>query len=157
MKSVYCRIRKSEPILLQLSMPIYEFRCKSCGLEFDLERRMKERDEPAYCSCGSSADRFFIPSNFYVAMGVTKQENIEVRSIEHETRPQEAVKDRGYSVSMNSSSGAMYGCLFEGRGIRLHNSHVRGGSNVFLNVDRAIDSENSTIDFHDTIYQRKKP
>ena len=137
-------------------MPIYEFRCKSCGMEFDVERRMKERDKAAHCSCGSLADRLTIPSNFYVAMGVTRQGNTEAKNAMPETPPVRAVADRGHSVSIDSSSGSIYGCLFVGRGLSLRNSQVRGGANTFLNVDRAIQSENSTIDFRDTAYYRKK-
>lgn len=34
-------------------MPIYDYHCKSCSIDFDLKRKVDERDEPAKCfSCG---------------------------------------------------------------------------------------------------------
>lgn len=34
-------------------MPFYEYSCEKCGAQFDLMRRMVERDAPAVCpECG---------------------------------------------------------------------------------------------------------
>ena len=40
------------------AMPIYEYKCVSCGKQFDLLRRMRQADEPVTCpSCHNGAQR----------------------------------------------------------------------------------------------------
>jgi len=39
-------------------MPIYEYRCRECGAEFELMRRMDQLSEPVSCpECGADAER----------------------------------------------------------------------------------------------------
>lgn len=46
-------------------MPIYEYRCPKCGVNFELMRRMVEIDKPAPCpQCGTEAERV-VSSNAY--------------------------------------------------------------------------------------------
>jgi putative FmdB family regulatory protein len=52
-------------------MPIYEYRCPKCGLDFELLRRMSETSETARCpQCGVVAERqvsvFASKVGFYV-------------------------------------------------------------------------------------------
>jgi putative FmdB family regulatory protein len=44
-------------------MPIYEYRCPSCGWEFELIRRMSEVDEEALCpKCGQKVGKLISAS-----------------------------------------------------------------------------------------------
>lgn len=52
-------------------MPIYEYRCPKCGIDFELMRRFSEMNEPALCpQCGTEAERlvsvFASKVGFYV-------------------------------------------------------------------------------------------
>ena len=39
-------------------MPIYEYQCPKCGIDFELMRRMSELNEPALCpQCSAEAGR----------------------------------------------------------------------------------------------------
>lgn len=39
-------------------MPIYEYRCPSCGKDFELMRPFSKADEPASCpQCGAAAEK----------------------------------------------------------------------------------------------------
>ena len=39
-------------------MPIYEYLCAKCGMEFELRRSMSEADKPAVCpKCNSEAQK----------------------------------------------------------------------------------------------------
>jgi putative FmdB family regulatory protein len=39
-------------------MPLYEYRCTKCGVDFKLMRRMSEANEPALCpKCGGKAEK----------------------------------------------------------------------------------------------------
>jgi putative FmdB family regulatory protein len=41
-------------------MPLYEYRCSSCGKTFELRLRITEDStSPVLCSCGSEADRVY--------------------------------------------------------------------------------------------------
>ena len=57
-------------------MAIYEYRCKSCGREFELTRKMSESAAPATCpSCGSEAERLvsgFASTEGYGVKGMKK-------------------------------------------------------------------------------------
>ncbi len=53
-------------------MPIYEYYCTKCGLDFELIRSVSHSDDPAPCSeCGEPADRqlsnFAFRSNTFTA------------------------------------------------------------------------------------------
>jgi putative FmdB family regulatory protein len=47
-------------------MPLYDFRCKNCGLEFEVSRPLARATDPAFCPMDSSeADRVFtMPGTF---------------------------------------------------------------------------------------------
>ena len=52
-------------------MPIYEYRCSKCGIDFELIRRMDEMSKPALCpQCGAEAEKlisvFAAQEGFYV-------------------------------------------------------------------------------------------
>jgi putative FmdB family regulatory protein len=52
-------------------MPTYEYRCPSCGQEFELKRPMSEAGTPTTCpACGSAAEKlvsgFASKTGFYV-------------------------------------------------------------------------------------------
>lgn len=50
-------------------MPLYEFRCQSCG-EFEAWRALAELDNPVYCpSCNEVARRIFSPPNINLNSG----------------------------------------------------------------------------------------
>jgi len=39
-------------------MPIYEYRCPKCGVNFEVIRRIGEADKPATCQqCGAEAEK----------------------------------------------------------------------------------------------------
>lgn len=43
-------------------MPIYPFRCDSCGAEFEISRKISAMRDPAPCpACGTEARRIFTP------------------------------------------------------------------------------------------------
>ena len=49
-------------------MPIYEYRCSKCGIDFKLMRHMSEINEPALCpQYGAEAER--LVSNFASKVG----------------------------------------------------------------------------------------
>ncbi len=49
-------------------MPVYEYRCPKCGIDFELMRRIDEMNEPALCPrCGAKAER--LPSIFASKVG----------------------------------------------------------------------------------------
>jgi putative FmdB family regulatory protein len=52
-------------------MPVYGFRCTTCGNEFDLTRRFSESSDPATCPLdGAAANRVFsVPTIFSVGGG----------------------------------------------------------------------------------------
>ena len=47
-------------------MPLYDFHCDSCSLEFEVSRSMKDSDIPAHCPmCDAKARRVFsMPMTF---------------------------------------------------------------------------------------------
>ncbi len=46
-------------------MPIYAYKCKSCGEQFDSMRRMSDRDEDVSCpACGELAPQRMLSSVF---------------------------------------------------------------------------------------------
>ena len=46
-------------------MPIYEYRCPKCGVDFELIRHMDKMNEPAECpQCGTEAERIFSASAY---------------------------------------------------------------------------------------------
>lgn len=52
-------------------MPVYEYQCPKCGIDFELMRRMSEMNEPALCpQCGMEGERlvsvFASKVGFYV-------------------------------------------------------------------------------------------
>ena len=48
-------------------MPLYEFRCPSCGTEFELLLPMRNDGKPVRCpKCGTAADRLMSRCNFKV-------------------------------------------------------------------------------------------
>jgi putative FmdB family regulatory protein len=52
-------------------LPTYEYRCLSCGAEFELSRPMSEATTPAQCpTCGGAAEKlgsaFAAKTGFYV-------------------------------------------------------------------------------------------
>ncbi|NWF77685.1 MAG: zinc ribbon domain-containing protein, partial [Chloroflexi bacterium] len=52
-------------------MPVYKYRCPRCDTDFELMRRISEKNEPALClPCGSKAERlvsvFASKVGFYV-------------------------------------------------------------------------------------------
>ena len=52
-------------------IPIYEYQCNSCGLQFDKKQKASLASEPVGCDCGEQADRM-VPDTFnstYVVKG----------------------------------------------------------------------------------------
>lgn len=48
-------------------MPIYDFRCSECGMEFEVSRARSEAGNPAYCPLdGKEAQRVFSSMGFVV-------------------------------------------------------------------------------------------
>jgi len=47
-------------------MPLYDFHCDKCGLDFEVSRSMKDSDVPAHCPmCDAAARRVFtMPMTF---------------------------------------------------------------------------------------------
>ena len=42
----------------EVSMPIYEYYCSGCGIDFEVMRSVSQSDEPANCEkCGNPAER----------------------------------------------------------------------------------------------------
>jgi putative FmdB family regulatory protein len=51
-------------------MPLYDFRCPKCGLEFEVSRPMSRSDEPAYCLIdGTQSERMISMPSFFVKGG----------------------------------------------------------------------------------------
>ena len=42
-------------------MPLYEYRCKKCSLRFEQRRSFEESGKAVCPSCGSEAQRLFLP------------------------------------------------------------------------------------------------
>jgi putative FmdB family regulatory protein len=55
----------------RLEMPMYDFRCPSCGLEFEVSRPFSRASEPAPCpQDGTAAERVFtMPMTFVPGSG----------------------------------------------------------------------------------------
>jgi len=47
-------------------MPLYDYRCPDCGVQFERYEPMSDSHEFAICECGQSADRIYAPSLVYV-------------------------------------------------------------------------------------------
>jgi putative FmdB family regulatory protein len=46
-------------------MPVYEFRCRDCGEDFEVDCHMREREEKAVCpQCGSRNVESVLTANF---------------------------------------------------------------------------------------------
>lgn len=43
-------------------MAVYDYKCKACGTEFEVEHPMNEHPEVNCPKCGSEAKRVFVPS-----------------------------------------------------------------------------------------------
>jgi putative FmdB family regulatory protein len=43
-------------------MPLYEFKCGSCGVQQDEFRSVNEASMPLTCNCGGTMNRLFTPS-----------------------------------------------------------------------------------------------
>ena len=41
-------------------MPLYDYRCQSCGSVREQYRRYEARDQPASCDCGASLQRVWL-------------------------------------------------------------------------------------------------
>ncbi|MBI3953094.1 MAG: zinc ribbon domain-containing protein [Chloroflexi bacterium] len=63
-------------------MPVYEFRCRKCGKEFEERRLFSEADKPAQCpTCGGAGDKLI--SGFGFKMGFyTRPSDKPLRSTE---------------------------------------------------------------------------
>jgi putative FmdB family regulatory protein len=72
-------------------MPLYEFRCDSCG-EFEAWRTIAELSEPMQCpSCEGVAKRIFSPPNINLNVGSfqAKQGNVrEPKLVKREREPE---------------------------------------------------------------------
>lgn len=68
-------------------MPVYEFACESCGLQFEKLRKMSESDAPAACpECGVDARKLVSASNFsfaHVPVGGPRPQNTGVHGIDY--------------------------------------------------------------------------
>ncbi|HWC30479.1 MAG TPA: zinc ribbon domain-containing protein [Dehalococcoidia bacterium] len=48
-------------------MPLYDFRCRKCGLEFEVSRPLARATDPAYCPMDSEeSERIFTMPNTFV-------------------------------------------------------------------------------------------
>jgi putative FmdB family regulatory protein len=51
-------------------MPLYDFRCNKCGLEFEVSRPLARASEPAYCPMdNTAAERVFTMPGTFVRQG----------------------------------------------------------------------------------------
>ena len=46
-------------------MALYEYRCKKCGVKFDVRRKVEERNKVAECECGGPGFRIFSVPQFW--------------------------------------------------------------------------------------------
>lgn len=53
-------------------MPLYDFRCSDCGLEFEISRPLSKASDPAFCPMdGSACERIYtMPSSFIKGSGI---------------------------------------------------------------------------------------
>jgi putative FmdB family regulatory protein len=58
--------RNCDQLRVEPGMPLYDFRCQKCGLEFEVSRPFSRATEPALCPMdGSEAERIFtMPMTF---------------------------------------------------------------------------------------------
>ena len=50
-------------------MPLYDYRCPECGVEFDVLCSIAGRNKPKLCECGERADRVLSGGNFMLIGG----------------------------------------------------------------------------------------
>ncbi|MCX7618665.1 zinc ribbon domain-containing protein [Tepidiforma sp.] len=55
-------------------MPLYDYRCDRCGLEFEVSRSIKDSDIPADCPmCSVPAKRLFTPPMMTFTRGAARE------------------------------------------------------------------------------------
>ncbi len=68
-------------------MPLYEYRCESCG-DFEAWRRMAELEKPMGCpECGAIAQRLFSPPSVNLNSGSVRISKGEPRLVESQKEP----------------------------------------------------------------------
>ncbi|MEA5471989.1 zinc ribbon domain-containing protein [Spirulina sp. 06S082] len=68
-------------------MPLYEFRCDTCG-EFEALRALAEFDNPMYCpTCNAIAQRIFCAPNINLNAGSLPRSSPEPRLVKQKSSP----------------------------------------------------------------------
>ena len=58
-------------------MPLYDFRCNKCGLEFEVSRPLARATDPAYCPLdNTAAERVFTMPGTFVRQGERREGDI---------------------------------------------------------------------------------
>lgn len=84
-------------------MPTYDYACPSCG-EFDVIRRMDQRNEPVACpDCGATSERVIVS-----AAGLAYVDAVTRRSVETNERARNEPKSSKNHVSHRHPAGC--GC-----------------------------------------------
>jgi putative FmdB family regulatory protein len=74
-------------------MPLFDFRCRQCGQEFEA---LVRTGSPATCSCGSD-DLEQLPSGFAVSSSTTRKVNLDaVRAKGAQARKEKLRADHSY-------------------------------------------------------------
>jgi putative FmdB family regulatory protein len=74
-------------------MPLFDFRCRQCGAEFEA---LVRTGHPAVCSCGS-ADLAQLPSGFAVSSSTTRKAHLDaVRQKGAQARKEKLQADHSY-------------------------------------------------------------
>jgi putative FmdB family regulatory protein len=74
-------------------MPLFDFKCRRCGLQFEA---LVRTGHPAACACGSG-DLEQLPSGFAVSSGTIRKANLQaVRKKGAQARKQKLQDDHSY-------------------------------------------------------------
>ncbi|HHJ99015.1 MAG TPA: zinc ribbon domain-containing protein [Actinobacteria bacterium] len=86
-------------------MPAYDYRCTKCGLDFEVNRSITDREPVSCASCGSDAKRVFSPVGVVFKGSGFHNTDYRTRPKEKESSP--SGKD---SPACTSQSSGCAGC-----------------------------------------------